>query len=121
MIEQRRRSQHDASTGINPYAFYLDDGGQDEVEALVRFAIREFPDKKVRVAIADDEDSRRTAQSLRDRLKKAGFENVAASAAEADVIFWLGTESALPSALANSHASDLQCRREWCSIGVGGS
>ena len=94
----------DKGDGTNPYAFYLDGGSQDEVDALAQFAVHEFPDKKVRVAIADDEDSRRTAQSLAGRLKKAGFENVAASAAEADVIFWLLTESALPSAPANSHA-----------------
>jgi ABC-type branched-subunit amino acid transport system substrate-binding protein len=91
-------------SAVNPYAFYLDGGWKDEVDALALFAVREFSDKKVRVAIAEDEDSHRTAQSLRDCLKRAGFENVAGNAADADVIFWLLSESVLPSAIANSRA-----------------
>jgi ABC-type branched-subunit amino acid transport system substrate-binding protein len=89
-------------SAVNPYAFCLDGGWKDEVDALAQFAVREFSDKKVRVAIAEDEDSHRIAQSLRDRLKRAGFEYVAGNAADADVIFWLLSESALPSAMANS-------------------
>lgn len=97
-------SPADSGSAVNPYAFYLDGGSQAEVDALAQFVAREFPDKKVRVGIAEDENSHGTAQSLRERLKKAGFENFAERAAEPDVIFWLLPESALPSAMANPHA-----------------
>lgn len=84
-----------AGSPPNPYVFYLDGGCKDQLEALVDFAVREYPNKKLRLAIANsnEEISRRMSQALAELLRKKGFDSIAVGNGDqqpdADIVFWL--------------------------------
>jgi ABC-type branched-subunit amino acid transport system substrate-binding protein len=78
---------------LNPYVFYLDGGIPEEADALIDFALKEFPGPSFHPAIvaSDDGVSRQAAAWLRTRLAKSSI--VEAPLPSANAVFWLRPDS----------------------------
>jgi ABC-type branched-subunit amino acid transport system substrate-binding protein len=81
---------------LNRYVFYLDGGEQEEVDALVGFAMEKFQGKGLRLAIVtcDEDAPRETAQWLRTRLADSKLgqlveRGVPQQPLGAGIVFWL--------------------------------